>query len=332
MFYLWHEAYDIKHPKFCVINFKNNFGMQQYDRYDPLSKIVADSLNYQQYDHYFLLDDSRFHFFRFDIYKKAETPFTMEDLDALVNDRLDYLKTITRETLLFTNIDSIYVNWEQKKFLVWESGDLFFRLYFVYINRNTLLEFNKYYWDVSNQSNIHIWPESYKTVSFLKRNLEKDSFLLLYIKDNSCKVVSIEDGFYKQIESINFWVNNLMQMYKDNQIVKYWYKSAEDIDKNPLAKNLVLESISFYVEFLCKWLNDLQLTNKDVFLVSSIVKNWNFMEEFNKKYASFNNRYIVPFHHSNQLELFWKHFWTPEEMDTLIFLNSKKIKKELLWE
>ena len=64
-----------------------------------------------------------------------------------------------------------------------------------------------------------------------------------------------------------------MQMYKDNQIVKYWYKSAEDIDKNPLAKNLVLESISFYVEFLCKWLNDLQLTNKDVFLVSSIVKN-----------------------------------------------------------
>ena len=64
-----------------------------------------------------------------------------------------------------------------------------------------------------------------------------------------------------------------MQMYKDNQIVKYWYKSAEEIDKNPLAKNLVLESISFYVEFLSKWLNDLQLTNKDVFLVSSIVKN-----------------------------------------------------------
>jgi hypothetical protein len=64
-----------------------------------------------------------------------------------------------------------------------------------------------------------------------------------------------------------------MQMYKDNQIVKYWYKSAEEIDQNPLAKNLVLETIRFYIDFLCKWLADLNLTDKDIFLVSSIVKN-----------------------------------------------------------
>jgi hypothetical protein len=73
----------------------------------------------------------------------------------------------------------------------------------------------------------------------------------------------------------------------------------------------------------------LKLTDKDIFLVSSIVKNWNFMEEFNKTYASFHNKYIVPFHHSDQLELYWKH-WNPEEMDSLIFLNSTKIKKQLI--
>ncbi|MBR2158118.1 hypothetical protein IJ913_01635 [bacterium] len=76
-----------------------------------------------------------------------------------------------------------------------------------------------------------------------------------------------------------------MQMYKDTQIVKYWYKSAAEIDQNPLAKNLVLETIHFYIDLLCKWLNDLNLTDKDIFLVSSIVKNGNFMEEFNKIYA-----------------------------------------------
>ena len=53
------------------------------------------------------------------------------------------------------------------------------------------------------------------------------------------------------------------------------------------------------------------------------------MEEFNKSYASFHNKYIVPFHHSDQLESFGKH-WNPEEMDTLIFLNSSKIKKQLI--
>ena len=53
------------------------------------------------------------------------------------------------------------------------------------------------------------------------------------------------------------------------------------------------------------------------------------MEEFNKSYASFHNKYIVPFHHSSQLELFGKHR-APEDMDTLIFLNGGKIKKHIL--
>ena len=64
-----------------------------------------------------------------------------------------------------------------------------------------------------------------------------------------------------------------MQMYKDNQIVKYRYKTSEEIDANPLAKNLVLDNINFYVEYLCKWLNDLKLTNKDIFIISPIIKN-----------------------------------------------------------
>ena len=253
----------------------------------------------------------------------------MADLDAIVSDRIEYLKSITKEELLFPLIDNIYIDWEPKKYLIGEKWQIFFRLYFIYINRNTLLEFNKYYWNVFNQGNVFLWPESFKTVSFLKKKLERDSFLLLYIKETNCKVVAVEDWFYKQIDQINFWVNNLMQMYKDTQIVKYWYKSAAEIDQNPLAKNLVLETIHFYIDILCKWLNDLNLTDKDIFLVSSIVKNGNFMEEFNKIYAWFHNKYIVPFHHSEQLDLFWKH-WNPEEMDSLIFLNSSKIKKQLV--
>ncbi len=330
MFYLWHEAYDKNHPKFSVVKFQDKLGLQQYDRYEKLDKIIADSLEYQNYDHYFLLDDSRFHYFRFDIFEEVNEPLKIVDLDRIVNERLDHLKSVTKEELLFPSIDNIYVDWEPKKFLIWEKGQIFFRLYFIYINRNTLLEFNKYYGNIFNQENVHIRPESFKTVSFLKKKLERDSFLLLYIKDNSCKVISVEDWFYKQIEHINFWVNYLMQMYKDNQIVKYWYKGTEEIDQNPLAKNLVLESIHFYIDYLCKWLDDLNLTDKDIFLISSIVKNGNFMEEFNKVYAWFHNKYIVPFHHSDQLELFWKHR-SPEEMDTLVFLNSWRIRKILMW-
>ena len=329
MFYLWREAYDPKYPKFCVVKFQERLGMQQYERYESLDQIIEHSLQHQNYDHHFLLDDGRFHFFRFDIYKEKDSPFTIDDFNTIIDERLEYLRNITQEELLFTNIDKIFVNGEEKKFLIGAKGQIFFRLYFVYLNRNTLLSFNKSYGNVFNQKNLHLRPESLKTISFLKRKLGRDSFLLLYIKENYCKVIAVEDGFYKQIEHINFGINFLMQMYKDNQIVKYWYKSSEEIDQNPLAKNLVLESIRFYVEYLCKWLNDLHLTEKDIFLISPIVKNGNFMEEFNKSYASFHNKYIVPFHHSSQLELFGKHR-APEDMDTLIFLNGGKIKKHIL--
>ena len=331
MFYLWREAYDPKHPKFCVVKFQERFGMQVYERYEDLQSIIADTLQHQHYEHHFLLDDGRFHFFRFDIFKEVEESFTIEDLNGIIQERLNYLKGITQEELLFTNIDTIFVNGEPKKFLIGEKGQLFFRLYFIYLNRNTLLEFNKGYGNVFNQKNIHLRPESFKTLSFLKRKLGRDSFLLLYIKESYCKVIAVEDGFYKQIEHINFGINFLMQMYKDNQIVKYRYKSSEEIDHNPLAKNLVLESIRFYVDYLCKWLSDLHMTDKDIFLISPIIKNGNFMEEFNKRYSSFHQKYIVPFHHSNQLEHFGKH-WAPEDMDTLVFLNGRSIKKQLLEE
>lgn len=329
MFYLWHEEFDTKHPKFRVVKFQKELGMQQYALYEWLGKLISQSANYPQYTHYFLLDDTRFHFFRFDIFKELESGFTIDDFNAILEERLAYLKTLTQEELLFTNVDSIFVNGQPKKFLIGACGQIFFRLYFIYINRNTLLDFNKVYGNLFGQKQIKIFPESFKTISFLKRKLERDAFLLLYIKESYCKVIAVEDGFYKTIEHINFGVNFLMQMYKDNQIVKYRYKTAEEIEENPLAKNLVLESISFYVEFLCKWLDDLQLTDKDIFIISPIIKNGNFMDCFNKKYTTYHNKYIVPFHSSNQLETFDRQ-WDPDDMDTLIFLNSNSLKNQLL--
>lgn len=193
MFYLWHEEYDTKHPKFRVVKFQKDVGLQQYARYETLSEVINQSFSYPHYHHYFLLDDSRFHFFRFDIYREVDTPFSIDEFNVIVQERLQYLKNQTKEELLFTNVDSIYVDGEPKKFLLGAKGQIFFRLYLVYINRNTLLEFNKTYGNLFHHKQLHIFPESFKTIAFLKRRLERDAFLLLYIKENSCKVIAIQD-------------------------------------------------------------------------------------------------------------------------------------------
>ncbi len=328
MFYIWHEIYDPKYPKFYVLRYQKELGLQHFTSYNDLDSIIAESRKYPNYQHYFLLDDTRFHFFRFDIFKEQEQALTIDDLNAIIDERLSYLKSQTKEELLFTHIDDIYVDEKPKKHLLGESGLLFFKLNFVYLNRNSYLSFNKSYGNIENQKNIHIWPESFKTISFLKRRLERESFLLLYIKDTYCKVIEVEQGFYKKIENINFGISVLMQMYKDSDIVKYRYTPEEQIEDNPFAKNLVLQNINFYVSYLCKRLADLQMTNKDVFIVSSIIKNSYFMEVFNKEYSKYHNKYIVPFHHSQYLEKFARE-WDPENIDVLVFLNHGGLKKNI---
>jgi hypothetical protein len=47
-----------------------------------------------------------------------------------------------------------------------------------------------------------------------------------------------------------------MQMYKDNGISKYRYKTYEEIENNPFAKNIVVQNLEFYSNMLCKWLRE----------------------------------------------------------------------------
>lgn len=192
MFYLWHEEYDPKHPKFHIVKQQKELPLQQYCLYADLAQIGEHSFSYPQYEHYFLLDDGRFHFFRFDIYREEDSVFTMEDFNKILQERIDYLKSQTKEELLFTNVDSIYINGEPKKFLIGERGQIFFRLYLIYLNRDTILALNRSYGNIFNHKHLKIFPESFKTLSFLKRKLQRDNFLLLYIKEGYCKVIAVE--------------------------------------------------------------------------------------------------------------------------------------------
>jgi hypothetical protein len=124
------------------------------------------------------------------------------------------------------------------------------------LDRKTCLEFNDKYGNFHNQKNLEIIPESFQTINFLKNTVNNDNFLLLYIRDSHCKGVLVEKGFYKRIESINLGVNALMQMYKDNGISKYRYKQYEEIENNPFAKNLVIQTLEFYSQMLCKWMKE----------------------------------------------------------------------------
>jgi hypothetical protein len=226
-------------------------------------------------------------------------------------------------------IDNINVNWEEKKYAIWEKWEIFFRLYIVYLKKTTLNSLNAIYWNLFETKNINILPQSFHTLLFLRNNLQKDDFVLLYINETFCKAIKIKNWFYDSIETLNLWLSALKQMYKDNGIVKYRYKSYEFIESNSLAKNLVTDTLKFYSQLFCKRLYEKNFVWTDIIVISQITHNAHFIETFNNEYKKITNNYVVPFHHSEFLDTFGK-AREPDDMDCLIFINQKKEIKNSL--
>ena len=329
MFYLRQENYDPKYPKFRVMKSQPEFWLQNYILYESLSTIIDSTLQYPKYKHIFLLDDQRFAFFSYNVEFTSEKKLTLNDIQSLVQEKIALAEKETKEKFLFSHFDFILVNWVEKQFLIWEKWNISCRIILVFLNRESCGIFNDRFWDFQSQKNIEIYPESFQTINFLRNNMDMNDFLLLYIRDSHCKWVLVEDWFYKRIESLNLWVNALMQMYKDNGISKYWYKNYEEIENNPFAKNIVVQTLEFYSEMLCKRINEKKFWLQNIFVVSSIMKNWHFMEIFNKLYSRENNKYIVPFHYSEDLDLFGRNR-EPEDIDALIYAN-RVLWKEIQW-
>jgi len=320
-----YEHLSESYPRFRVYKIQEWEKIQQYVLHEDFRKIIDNSLDLPKYDHTFLLDESRFSFFRFDIFVDSQDNFSLQELHKITEEKMHFIENEKQVQWKFltTYIDSIFVDWEEKKYVIGESGTIFFRLYIIYIDTISLNLLNSSYGKVREKSNIQILPQSFHTILFLRNNLKRENFLLLYITESSAKIIKITNSFYESVNVINLWLSALKQMYKDNGISQYRYKDYEEIQNNTLAENLVVETLEFFSTLFFSRLEEQDCIWNDIFVISPIVKNWHFMEVFNRKYREYTNNYIVPFHHSDKLNSF-KREREPDWMDTLIYLNREK--------
>lgn len=325
MYQIRYEYLSNDYPRFRNYKIYDENEIQHYTMHLDLFQAVEKANDYPKYNHVFLLDESRFSFFRFDIFQEFQEKVTLKDVQDIIDAKINLIKQQREipDEIISTYIDTIYVDWDQKKFVIWEKWSIFFRLYIIYIQKVSLNTINRIYGNVLENRNIAIMPQSFYTTLFLRNTLKKEDFNLLYINENYCKVIKISQWFYSKVDFINLWMWSLRQMYKDNWISHYWYKDYESIESNPLAKSLVTDTIQFYSQTFCKRLKDTWFTWSDMVIISPVVKNGHFIEILNNEYGKYNNNYIVPFHHSDSLSNFNK-IRDPEDMDFLVFINQKK--------
>ncbi len=205
MFYIRYEHLSESHPMFRVYKIREQEQILQYMLHENLVNITDESREYPKYNHYFMLDESRFSFFRFDILEQFETKCSLQDLKNIIKEKCESTKKhndVDGEKIMIY-MDSIYVNGEQKKYVIGESGHIFFRLYIIYINKKTMNTINSVYGNLLEQPRINILPQSFHTLLFLRNNLKKDNFILLYITEHNCKAIKIQHGFYHAVETLN---------------------------------------------------------------------------------------------------------------------------------
>lgn len=153
----------------------------------------------------------------------------------------------------------------------------------------------------SDMQGIEIYPESFFTQQFLKHSIKKDHFQLLYLYDESIKLITLERGFYSSRNTMSLGVKILKQIYRENSILQYFDKFEEEIEHNAVAKDLIEQSVDFYAQMVCNRLREHMQLKQDVFFVSSLIKNTPFMNAFKHHYSKTINGFVVPFNPINSL-------------------------------
>jgi len=77
-----------------------------------LFQAAEKSSEYPKYDNVFMLDESRFSFFRFDIFQEFKEKIVLQDVQNIIDDKINLIKQ-QREThneIISTYIDTIYID------------------------------------------------------------------------------------------------------------------------------------------------------------------------------------------------------------------------------
>ncbi len=287
-----------------------------------MKEMVKDAFSYHQKKEsiVLLLDEDHFDLYTVDLDFCATEKITVRDVQLIVNERLGYIKTHYKAggEKLYYLIDNISVNDQEKPYILGEVGTVHATLTFVFLQKRTANVIKSTFG--RDMSKIKIYPQSFYTVGYLKKSLRKPHLQLLYVFDEYAKVITLTHGKYTKCERIDLGVRMLKDIYKENNVLPYFFKSAAEIEMNEFAKWLVVQSVDFFVETLMRWMKEFVKPGQDLIIVSSLIWNTYFLDRLNQQYKKNTNGFIVPLHHTNDLHTFQRQRES-DEIDVLTMLN-----------
>lgn len=267
-----------------------------------------------------LLDEEHFDLYTVDLDFCSTEKIGVKDIQNIVTERLGYIKAHHKAggEKLYYLIDNISINGQEKPYIIGEVWTVHATLTFVFLQKRSYNLIKATFG--RDTTKIKIYPQSFYTVGYLKQSLHKPQLQLLYLFDEYAKVITLKKGKYTKCEKINLGVRMLKDIYKENNVLPYFFKTSEEIELNEFAKWLVIQSVDFFVETLMRWMKEFVAPWQDLIIASSLISNKYFLDRLNQQYKKTTNGFIVPLHHTSDLHMFQRE-WDSDEIDVLTMLN-----------
>lgn len=266
--------------------------------------------NSQETKKLLLLDEQRFSWFATPVAFCAIKPCTVQDMYDIIDPILQKYWGHNSEKL-FYHIDGISVDGVESDYYIGKQWDIRCVVHVIALRRDDRYMAKSVLGNAIDS--VSIYPASFFTLHHIKQTLHKQDGTVLYIWQHYTKRVVFENGMYKTCEVLDLWWQVLKDIYEENNIREFFDSKKGTLETNAYAKDLVDQSVRFYVDMLMRWLRSYRIEG-NVFLVSDIVHNEYFMETFASMYQQYTQWFVVPISHVQWLKTYGRN-WQEEDLD-----------------
>ena len=307
--FLVHEIYNRKesHYTTCTLWEHSSQFMRSVGTFRSMLQHIQQS---QDAKRVLLLDEQRFSWFATPVAFCAIKPCTVQDMYSVIDPILQKYGWHHSEKL-FYHIDAISVDWSSTDYYIGKQGEIRCVVHVIALHRDDRYLAKSVLGNTIDR--VSIYPASFFTLHHIKQTLNKQDGTILYIGQYHTKRIAFAQGMYKTCEVLDLGWQVLKDIYEENNIREFFDANPTSLETNSYAKNLVEQSVSFYVDMLMRWLRSYNVQG-DIFLVSDIVHNEQFMTTFANSYQQHTQWFVVPLAHVQWLKTYGRSRWQ-EDID-----------------
>jgi hypothetical protein len=307
--------------------------LERYQIKKSIQKItINDSLEHMLFEKrddnesVFLIDESYFNLIRCPIEGIIYESLKIEQLNQLIETKIKEIKKTHNITwyMLMYDIENIIIDGESSQYLLWKTGKMQRDIFFIFIKPSLAITCPTLLKDIDWPL---VYPSSYFTVQFMVKSLAISSFLIITFDENTVKLISIKDGFYHQIQNLDRGINNLKQILISNNVIQHFNKSDNEIDQNPMAKTVLIESINFYNKIIIDWIQEHNDDIKTCVINIPTLKNHLFINQLIESYSNTIWWYIISTSTIDKNLKQYEKKRQMNELDILTYLNFAETKE-----